>query len=405
MLSTFINTLQSGLLGSRGYVFGSFLPLLLFFLASLALAGSIFPQFRTYAGEVWAEKTTEAAVAAFLLLMVAAFMFMTINSSLRRLLEGGFRVFPPFYLRSMCLKSELDAAAKAGRRLEEYQRRYFKLASARLVERLKQARLEGSSKPSPAAIGDGLKPAIEALEKRRDRLEDLVLSDFSSPLADLERLLRNHTANDKNRAESVELSRLHIRMVDLVHYAERRLQTLRLEAYNTFAEFPDSIAPTRFGNIAGTLRSYASSRYGLPLDVLWTRFQRILQDDDKLNSTLQDSKVQLDFLVSMTCLSALFVVLWGGILWCYSDSPMAFLCLGALGPLVIHVEYRLACEAYLTFAEVMRSAVDLRRMDLLAALKIPPPATPEEEREVWNRVGSWLGYENPPEGVVYRNKP
>ena len=144
------------------------------------------------------------------------------------------------------------------------------------------------------------------------------------------------------------------------------------------------------GNLAGTLRSYAQSRYGMPLDILWTRFQRALQEDEKLNSSLQDAKVQLDFLVSLAWVAGVFILFWSVVLAFWSQSLVAFLALLVVGPFLVYLLYRLACQAYLTFSEVMRSAVDLHRLDLLTALRMPPGVSWAGTNE-WGRIAEWLG--------------
>jgi hypothetical protein len=404
MLSTLLNTLQSGLLGSRTYFFGSFLPLALFFLASLSIGATTFPRLHALLGALVTERPGSAAAGSLLTLLVSAYVLSAVNTSLRRLLEGEFRFFPPPPLRSELLRRELKVAAEARRNFERHQRSYFELVRPGWVEQLREARKQGASKPPPAEIPGPILAAVEALEKRKARFETLTLADLGAVLSDLKTRLESSSANDKASAVSRRLNSLHIRVVDLVDYAARRLQNARLAAYKSFAAFPDSIAPTRLGNIAGTLRSYASSRYGLPLDLLWTRFQRVVQDDEKLNGTLQDAKVQLDFLVSLAWLAGLFVVAWSVALAIYSRALGTYLLLALAGPFLVYLLYWLACQAYLTFAEVVRSAVDLRRFDLLAALRIPPPAYPDQEREVWGRVGAWLGHGNAPDGVFFRGK-
>lgn len=493
MLSTLITTLQNALQPSRSYLFGSFLPVLLAFLSSVAVAATSFAGARKLLYQLVQEKPIAATSWVLLLLVVFAYIFSVIVGPLRRVLED----FP--LLRNPLLRRQIRLAEEARRQLNLYQCQYAELVEAGWIARLRdarnlgkqtvtddkaprrdgldlsnveaallsslqeclkeralhpkqakdgdaskvkaadaalepilsalQSRLEASTKGQAgggpklgllqpfldkgwansdetlgslcedAAAFHDMRAKLEELKERKSRLADLTPSDLSPALAQLRALLANGWVNG-----CAVLGSLHEEAVDLVQYVERRLQTKRLRAFERYASFPDCIAPTRMGNLAGTLRSYAQTRYGMPLDILWTRFQRVLQDDEKLNGTLQDAKIQLDFLVSLTWLTAAFTLVWTAVLAVYSRSYGAFLVVSLLGPLCVGLFYWLACQAYLTFSEVMCGAVDLRRFDLLTALKQPLPSFPEQEKDRWGALSQWVGYGSTPDGTFFRHK-
>lgn len=155
------------------------------------------------------------------------------------------------------------------------------------------------------------------------------------------------------------------------------------------------LAATKMGNIGRTMRSYALTRYQLDLDIFWTRLQYSLQKEGaEYFKTLQDTKAQVDCMVTLVWLSAGFTVFWtAALLWVYPDSRQSeFRVVGIGGALVTAAFYWLACQIYGVFADVMRSSVDLFRFNILQSLRIPQPYGSEEERALWVRLGNWIGY-------------
>jgi hypothetical protein len=397
VLSTLITTLQSSLLASRSYLFGSLLPVLLAVLGSDMVTRLAFPRVHSLAAQLVTENTW-----MLLLLIVFAYVFSVLVEWLRRLLEDLPFVFGR--LRLALLQHQIYLAETARRELEKYEELYLDLVQQDWTKQLREARKAGSKAP----LDSGAKDRLKAVEQKliaagQNDVKGLSLATLMGPLGDLKELLDRYSANDNDK-DSKYLGSLHEKASDLVRYVERALQTLQLRAFENYAAFPDSIAPTRMGNIAGTLRSYAQTRYGMPLDIVWTRFQRVLQDDEKLSGTLQDAKIQLDFLVSLTWLAGAFTFVWSIVLGTCARASWTFLAVSVMGPLLVFSSYRLACRAYRIFAEVMRGAVDLHRFDLLAELRLPLPTFPEQERETWRRVSDWLGAGNNPDGTFFRHK-
>ena len=142
----------------------------------------------------------------------------------------------------------------------------------------------------------------------------------------------------------------------------------------------------------------------LSLDVFWTRLQKLIQADDKSFNTLQDAKIQLDFFVSMAWLSALFSFIWSIVLMGCSARIFLFLGVCAGGVATSIVCYLLGCQSYLTFAEVVRGAIDLNRFQLISAYHLPLPVGSDEEEQLWENLASWVGYDSPSSGVIYQHK-
>jgi hypothetical protein len=164
------------------------------------------------------------------------------------------------------------------------------------------------------------------------------------------------------------------------------------------------LAPTRFGNVTLTIRSYALDRYGIDLDIFWSRLQKMAQSQDTTYGVLQDAKIQVDFLVSIFWLTTFFTSLWTAATLWLQPSPRAFLAIAVAGPILARVTYLAAVRSYVLFADLARAEVDLFRFKLLEALHVSVPPGNQEESALWGTLGGWMGYGNDAD-VTYVHKP
>lgn len=119
---------------------------------------------------------------------------------------------------------------------------------------------------------------------------------------------------------------------------------------------------------------------------------------------MSDAKSQVDFLVSLFCLTVLFTTFWSGYTLCVQPSPRAFVMIGTIGPIVARILYLVTCQTYLVFADLMRSSVDQFRFDLLTNLHIQHPPGNHEEVVLWRSLGGWIGYGNE-EDIIFKDSP
>jgi hypothetical protein len=212
---------------------------------------------------------------------------------------------------------------------------------------------------------------------------------------------------DDDQAWSQKLHKAHDDFVNkLLPYAlevarERRTLTFT-ERYRRFAKA--ELAPTRLGNDTATLRSYCETRYNLDFDFFWPRLQIVLQKDQNLNTAIVNSKTQLDFAVLLFWLTALFTGVWLVVLTFCGNSLWAFVIVAALGPLVARLWLGIVQASYAAFAELARSAVDLKRLDLLTALHWPLPPTADAELLTWKAVGERMSIGPDPPAARTRNR-
>jgi hypothetical protein len=82
---------------------------------------------------------------------------------------------------------------------------------------------------------------------------------------------------------------------------------------------------------------------------------------------------------------------------------LAFLFVALAGPLIAYAWYRAGVAQYRTFADVLRTSIDLFRFDLLNDLHIALPGDVPEEQALWDtlhRIHSFyepqpLNYQHP----------
>jgi hypothetical protein len=63
-----------------------------------------------------------------------------------------------------------------------------------------------------------------------------------------------------------------------------------------------------------------------------------------------------------------------------------FLVIGGTAPVLLHFFYRLAFEAQLALADVIKTTIDRHRFLVLQMLRQPIPGSRDEERRLWARI-------------------
>jgi hypothetical protein len=150
----------------------------------------------------------------------------------------------------------------------------------------------------------------------------------------------------------------------------------------------ESVMPTRFGNVMKSIELYPRSRYGLSSVVIWPRlYVLLLEKNSNVIELLTDARSSLESLIFISMLGLLFSAL--GVLYiCFGliidieHAGLIFLVTFWGGLAIWWVAYRGAIGSARHYGELMNTAFDLYRKDLLKALgwdKIEP----NEERKYW----------------------
>jgi len=174
------------------------------------------------------------------------------------------------------------------------------------------------------------------------------------------------------------------------------------------ANFPEHerwLRPTQMGNVAAALEAYPFDRYGIGLSALWPRLVPILPEEVRLR--IEDATTSLDFTVLISLLSLAAAVGAAGIALYGPPRDRAFevaipLALALAGWLF----YRLAISATRALGVQVQATVDLFRLDLLDALEIERPSTPEQEKAIWTELRHFIAQADlPAHHVRFKQAP
>lgn len=416
MLDTVLERL-GGLL-PRNFLIAAFFPVLLFAGANGVMFYLTNANFRRWVANYLELDVGKQAYYAFPLLIIiasAAYIFSMLNLSLRRILEGE----PPFVPQRW--KSKLKEQLSSGQRaklerlealLNKNKLHWWKMKrhEGEWHASLDAAWEEGKLNNETCAYTNDTEAAkdLAALMDKRARNAVIEFEEMTKAISSLTRELAkcdigSLKTDDKDYDNKRRLDDADTIVRELINYAVNRVEEDYAEYYNR-REYNYSryrIAPTTMGNVAESVRSYALSRYGMNLDPLWLRVQKLVQEDKDFYASLQDAKTQLDFLVSLCWLTIIFTASWLIYLVSVRQSVRLFVVLGILGPALAFMWYQIAIQNYLAFADVLRTALDLYRFKMLDALHLKRPGNSEEERQLWNRLNRAIGYGDR-EKIVYK---
>lgn len=330
-----------------------------------------------------------ATSLAFTALLVLGFVVWALNPLLRRGLEGGMFVFTflkRFYTeRQRERLEELEEEIQMVRRQVFLYRRAMK-KSPTWKDKLAVARGEGETHST--VDGYQLPPDLTQCRDRliRARRRRLVI-EFDEIDGFAQELANELRANPASRITL--LDELQGEFLALQDYgagiAENRYERLITDREYRFPAESD-LAPTEFGNAAVLHRDYALTRYGLDIEYFWTRLHPIVAKDEHLSASVESARVQMEYAVAMVWTSAVFTVAWSFILALTSTSVPLYASTAIGGAVATVMFYRTAVRKLRTFSDVIRSAIDLHRFDLLKALHIPLPTGAAEEPACWTAV-------------------
>lgn len=379
----------------RAFLLSRYAPWLLALLANVVILTLEFPHLGLALLKLATQMDASGGVSLFLVLMalwVVAYATSPVMQFVVGFLEG--RHMPAWLQRLLILahawrREELDQTIDAN-----FQRLADSQSFDELLRELTDARQVGSArrKIGDAALVEKAAAQVETLNEAWRAGQPIDQAQLQRVVHTLANALRANCADAAvflDAAYGQVAARLHEQhrlMGDrLVPYAQAMAEDLdgraAAERHRRFAS--ELLAPTALGNEALALKSYCATRYGIDFDFFWPRFLLLARNDAKLSDALATAKIQLDFSIAALTLSALTVAAWAFYLVCWGRSiPAAALVVG-LGPLAVYMWLGIVHAAYAEFADVVRSAIDLRRFDVLAALRQTLPASSHDEPRCW----------------------
>ena len=376
---------------SKGFFFGSFLPLFVYLLLNGVIAYFLFESFHSWAdANFWASENYSkfgVGVITFLGVFVLAQVFSSLNNSLRRILEGRWPALfmnlfsGPEGLRRRRIEKGIETAAKLQSQLSKEQELFW-------IKELARASARGRNTSAYFLGNRNIEQTMSKLRSRRNRNQLIPYHSLKDGFAQLETALGTHNS-DKKCGDRQLLADLHGEFVRIVALAREHAEVEHLRLHTEkLLTFGQSLGPTRMGNIANAVQGFIARRYGCNLDLFWSNLQLTLQKDKDAYATLTEAKTMLDFHVSCTWLTVFSFLLWACILRFSSPQPSWFVVVALSGPLVCYLIYRVATAQYRSFADVVMTSFDMSRFELLSRLHVAMPSDSEDEREIWEALGN-----------------
>jgi hypothetical protein len=161
--------------------------------------------------------------------------------------------------------------------------------------------------------------------------------------------------------------------------------------YRNYPKDPGRALPTRLGNILKAAEEYPAyeGRYGLDAVFFWPRLIAVVPDSTR--SDLSDARATFVLLLNVCTLALVFSAGAFAALIFAVIHPAAVFWASAAGALVLaYLMYRSALGPAQAYGELVRSAFDLYRGDLLDQLKLSEPASFAAERTLWDNLGQMM---------------
>jgi hypothetical protein len=215
---------------------------------------------------------------------------------------------------------------------------------------------------------------------------------------------------------------------------ERRLVALEEQRYyvssvyqSTFPPSKQAILPTRFGNILRAAENYPAIRYGIDAVPMWSRLIHVIPD--KYYERVDRSNNQVAFLINCSLLSLILSLLnllassyqFLTFRYVYVHQPLSppllyfipvdlplevyqqravlYLVGSGFSLLWFWIFYKAALPVAEQYGNMIRSAFDLFRFELLNQLNLSLPADSDEETDTWRMVSEFVVLGDP-EGTL-----
>lgn len=329
---------------------------------------------------------------AGLVLILLTYVFDGIMRVFREILEGAKL---PGWAQAAVLAERQEQYRKAQSDIDELKRtrREVVKRSEPWNKRLQDARRKGKRKTCGYSDKGAAGNALRRLEEDEFKTTLLEFDRIEHVVALFEKELEAHNADNRDNEASRLLDAHHVRIVDVIdtlnirYNDEYRSRYLKIQR-----RFPIEPVATKLGRIAAGLRSYADSRYGMDLEFVWPRLQRILQGDEAYFTSFQEAKLRVDLFVALAGVTGAFTLIWIFVLAKFGYSPGVVLLIAVLGPALCWMWYQSAKSSYEVFVDIAKAGVDLYRLKLLEELRIEQPGNLGQEKSTWDQINRHIAF-------------
>ncbi len=378
-----INTLLSAISGSfsKDFLFASALPALLLLVWIAGVAVGIFGFDYSFAlvDQLSASQKASAVTFVSISIIVTAYLLSALRSSLIRVWSGESKVVRVLLAGFVHLmESRHRSRYKALEDLKEKSSFWLEIKPT-FEKSIDQYRKQNSRIPDLLVVllvrikvYFGLYPGVER-DKAIKALEGI---------AKCYALCSEKTIRTFHRGITRRLRELH----EIESYTYHGAHATLDREFGAVA----NIRATRLGNVIQAYNNYGLDRYKLETEIFWPRLLRVIPDE--YMASVREPKIILDFAVTMATISILLafcVAMFGP--WLWYDKALS------IGLVFIHLAaaaffYFLGVNSAIQYGDMIRSCVDLFRLDLMAALQFTRPRGLIEERSRWEKVSQHLAY-------------
>ena len=200
-------------------------------------------------------------------------------------------------------------------------------------------------------------------------------------------------ANIQNE-EDKEIEKIDKEDIEKINKVMSKYQLKRILYYPDY----ERILPTGLGNILRAAEDFVSAKYGLDAIITWTRLYILLPDNIK--TLLNDQRTKLDLSTRLS-----FIFLISTIISSIFFLKISLLSLIPIATFILFIiSYKGSKQVAFGYGQLIHTAFDLYRFDLLKQLKIPLPKNIEEEKKKGQEISSFLASgEGLPENFEYEH--
>lgn len=384
---TLLDRLQG--LFSKGFLVGGIVPLVLLFFINWGLLYFYYEDlYKAWLPFVLPPKEGEIMywVKIVLILFTGGLVIWNLNPWFRQLLEGRFL---PKAIYNWFRNVQYDKRNVLTREKENMDRVLYDYRTGvdKWITRFSTARFGKKSEKEGEAP-----PALKiAFKETRDKTRSAAIMPFETMEAFAKELEKELQATGK---VSKELDALQTGFEKLFQETwsnlEYRYDRLIVDMRQRFPSEDGGLGPTSMANFSMVHREYSAYRYGLDIEHFWIRLLKVIRGDKDFYPMLEEAKNQLDFGIAFTIILGATTLLWIPLSF-MAEGWWPFLLVATLGPLATKIAYQVAVQSYRGFTEVVRSAIDLNRFQLLTLLHVELPADATTEKALWQKLETGEG--------------
>jgi hypothetical protein len=377
-----LNALQ-GIYG-KGFVLAGLLPICLLLGVCWLLGCCLSPGFVEFTEYLLSAKLLQQfAIGTLTLFLVSliSFVFWQLNTWFLRTFEG--RVLPRI-IQDFLSAGERNSCGKLDREIAQYQSEAFDFRKAKATWEGELVAL--STGAGNTILNSQLDGNYNGLRAKAEGWQMIPFSEFKAFHDQLATELMRTSINQVPRLEELRDELCGPLLRTGCALAERDLYRRVEERKSCYPADQMSIGPSRLANVQAAQRADLMQSYGIDIGVFWSSLQKIAAADEKFAAILENAKTRLDFSVALAAVSAIFLLAWLLLYGLIGSSWIIFFTGAIAAAIVAVVTRQLVVLTYQSFAETVRTTVELFRFDLLKAMHISLPLDSDAEKETWK----WL---------------